>query len=59
MSAPSTHLEVHGLNKSPVHGIGGFEHYTVLAVLSRNIQVIGNTIRLQTREQLREQQEVA
>ena len=52
-------LQVHGLSKCPDHGIDGFERYTALAVLSRNIQVIGCIVRSQAREQLREQQEAA
>ncbi len=52
-------LQVHGLNKCPDHGIDGFERYTALAVLSRNIQVIGGIVRGQAREKLREQQEAA
>jgi len=52
-------LQVHGLNKCPDHGIDGFERYTALAVLSRNIQVIGCIVRSQARAQLREQQEAA
>jgi IS5 family transposase len=34
-------LEVHGLDKCPDHGIKGFEKYTSLAILARNIQKIG------------------
>ena len=49
-------LQVHGLNKCPDHGIDGFERYAALAVLSRNIQIIGSIVRSQQREQLKEQQ---
>jgi hypothetical protein len=49
-------LQVHGLDKCPDHGIDGFERYTALAVLSRNIQMIGCIIRSQERDKLREQQ---
>ncbi len=52
-------LQVHGLDKCPDHGIDGFERYTALTVLSRNIQVIGCIIRSQARDRLREQQQAA
>lgn len=45
-------LEVHGLDKCPDHGIEGFERYTALAVLSRNIQILGTIVRNQERERL-------
>ena len=34
-------LEVHGLDKCPDHGIGGFKRYVALAVVARNIQRVG------------------
>lgn len=34
-------LEVHGLNRCPDKGFHGFERYVGLAVVARNIQVIG------------------
>jgi len=34
-------LEVHGLNRCPDHGIGGFKRYVALAVVARNIHRIG------------------
>ena len=34
-------LEVHGLDRCPDHGIDGFERYVALAVLARNIQLLG------------------
>ena len=52
-------LQVHGLNKCPDHGIDGFERYAALAVLSRNIQLIGCIVRSQARDQLREQEQAA
>ncbi len=52
-------LQVHGLNKCPDHGIDDFERYAALAVLSRNIQMIGCIVRSQQREELREQQQAA
>lgn len=38
-------LENHGLDICPDHGITGFKRYVALAVLARNIQVLGATIR--------------
>jgi transposase, IS5 family len=34
-------LEVHGLDRCPDHGIGGFRRYVALAVVARNIHRIG------------------
>ncbi len=45
-------LQVHGLDKCPDHGIEGFERYAALAVLSRNIQILGSIVRGQEREKL-------
>ena len=52
-------LQVHGLNQCPDQGIEGFERYAALAVLSRNIQVIGCIVRGQERERLKEQKQAA
>ncbi len=52
-------LQVHGLNKCPDHGIEGFERYAALAVLSRNIQIIGGIVRDLERERLEEQKQAA
>jgi hypothetical protein len=38
-------LENHGLDRCQDHGIYGFKRYVALAVLSRNIQIIGALIR--------------
>jgi hypothetical protein len=48
-------LEIHGLDKCPDHGIEGFERYTAMAVLSRNIQILGSIVRKQKREKLEPQ----
>lgn len=37
-------LENHSLDRCPDHGIDGFTRYVSLAVLSRNIQILGNII---------------
>ncbi len=59
-------LEVHGLDKCLDHGIDGFKRYVALAVVSRNIQKIGQIKRnrererlADEREQLRQQQKLA
>ncbi|MDM8538965.1 ISNCY family transposase [Desulfobacterales bacterium HSG17] len=41
-------LENHGLDRCPDHGLGGFKRYVALAVLSRNLQILG--AKLQKRE---------
>ena len=35
-------LEVHGLDKCPDHGMGGFKRYVALAIVARNIRRIGD-----------------
>jgi len=42
-------LEVHGLDRCPDHGIKGFKRYVALAVVARNIQILGATLRKQER----------
>ena len=49
--------EVHGLDKCIDHGIDGFKHYLALAVLSRNIQKIGQIKRHAERERLAQERE--
>ncbi len=39
-------LENHALDRCPDHGIVGFKRYVALAVLARNIQILGSKIRL-------------
>ena len=34
----------HGLDRCPDHGIHGFKRYVALAVVARNIQIIGNLL---------------
>jgi hypothetical protein len=38
-------LENHGLDRCPDHGIDGFKRYVSLAVLARNIQLLGAKVR--------------
>jgi hypothetical protein len=37
-------LEVHGLDKCPDHGMGGFKRYVALAIVARNIRRIGDIL---------------
>lgn len=37
-------LEVHGLDRCPDKGIDGFERYIGLAILGRNLQIIGSIL---------------
>jgi len=37
-------LENHGLDRCPDHGTTGFKRYVALAVLARNIQILGNIV---------------
>lgn len=37
-------LENHGLDRCPDHGIVGFERYVALAILARNIQILGHIL---------------
>jgi len=37
-------LENHGLDRCPDHGLHGFQRYVSLAVLGRNLQILGNLI---------------
>jgi len=50
-------LEVHGLDKCFDHGVDGFQRYVALAVLSRNLQKIGQVKRSNERERLRQRQQ--
>jgi hypothetical protein len=50
-------LEVHGLDKCLDHGIDGFKRYVALAVVSRNIQKIGQIKRDTERERLARERE--
>ncbi len=40
-------LEVHGLDRCPDHGLEGFKRYVALAMLGRNIQILGARLRKQ------------
>ncbi len=45
-------LENHGLDMCPDHGIQGFKRYVSLAVLARNLQIIGHHIQQKKLKQL-------
>ncbi len=44
-------LEVHGLDRCPDHGLDGFKRYVSLAVVGRNIQILGAILRKQEQPQ--------
>jgi transposase, IS5 family len=46
-------LENHALDRCPDHGLFGFKRYVALAVLARNIQVLGAKIQQKERARLR------
>lgn len=48
-------LENHGLDRCPDHGIMGFKRYVGLAVLARNIQILGAKIQQQELKRIRRQ----
>jgi len=52
-------LENHGLDRCPDHGIDGFKRYVGLAILARNIQILGHIIQQKQlkREQARKERE--
>lgn len=48
-------LENHGLDRCPDHGIEGFKRYVALAVLARNIQILGDLLQKKEIKKLRRQ----
>lgn len=42
-------LEGHGLNRCPDHGLAGFRRYVALAVVARNVQLLGRYLQYQER----------
>ena len=46
-------MEVHGLNKCPVHGIHRFKRNVAFAMLAGNICQLGNILQKQKKEQLK------
>ena len=51
-------LENHGLDRCPDHGITGFKRYIALAVLARNIQILGATVRKKALKSLKRKKRV-
>ena len=45
-------LEVHGLDKCYDHGIEGLKRYTSLAIVSRNIHIIGDMLHRKSKAHL-------
>jgi len=52
-------LENHSLDRCPDRGIDGFNRYVALAVLARNIQVLGDKIQQKELKKLKRQQRMA
>jgi hypothetical protein len=52
-------LENHGLDRCPDHGIAGFERYVALAVLARNLQILGAILQKRAVEKLKRQEKKA
>jgi transposase, IS5 family len=50
-------LENHALDRCPDHGLEGFKRYVSLAVLARNIQILGAKIQRREQERLRREEE--
>lgn len=48
-------LENHGLDRCPDHGLNGFKRYVSLAVLARNIQIIGAIVRKKSLKRIKRQ----
>jgi hypothetical protein len=48
-------LENHGLDRCPDHGIEGFKRYVALAVLARNIQILGDLLQKKEIKSMRRQ----
>lgn len=51
-------LENHGLDRCRDHGIDGFKRYVALAVLARNIQILGHMIQQDKLNRLRRQRNI-
>jgi IS5 family transposase len=52
-------LENHGLDRCPDHGIYGFKRYISLAVLARNLQIIGHDVQQNELKQIQRSQRKA
>lgn len=52
-------LEVHGLDRCPDQGLDGFKRYVSLAILSRNLQIIGAILAKREKRRLQRQYRLA
>ena len=52
-------LENHGLDRCPDHGIIGFKRYVGLAVLSRNLQLIGAKLQKRAIKKIQQRRKAA
>ncbi len=52
-------LENHALDRCPDHSLFGFKRYVALAVLARNIQILGAKIQRKEQERLRREEKAA
>jgi transposase, IS5 family len=52
-------LENHGLDRCPDPGLNGFKRYVSLAVLARNIQILGSMVQKKEQERLHRENEAA
>jgi len=52
-------LENHGLDRCPDHGIEGFKRYVALAVVARNIQIVGDLLQKKEVKKLRRKKKVS
>jgi len=52
-------LENHGLDRCRDHGLGGFKRYVALAVLSRNLQIIGANLQKRALKKLHRSKKMA
>jgi glutaminase len=48
----------HGLDRCPDHGINGFKRYVALAVVARNLQVLGHMLQQKEVKRLRRQKNI-
>jgi hypothetical protein len=49
----------HGLDRCPDHGIDGFKRYVALAVLGRNIQILGHIIQQKERKSQKRREKIS
>jgi hypothetical protein len=52
-------LENHGLDMCPDHGIDGFERYVALAIVARNIQLLGRRLQMAAIDECEENRKAA